>query len=114
MARGENEAATCIDCHTTHSIRRKEDRESTIHQDKLVTTCGGGQANGCHPNANINFANTAFHMPIKLRTDPVEKYTDRLFTWLTISVMALLIVHILLSLYGHYVTEPRRAGGHSA
>ncbi len=114
MARGDNRAATCIDCHATHGIRSKEDAESRINQANLVKTCGGGQANGCHPSANLNFANTAFHMPIKLRTDPVERYTDRMFTWLTISVMVLLVLHILLSLYGHYVTEPRRAGGHHA
>jgi hypothetical protein len=108
MARGDNRQATCIDCHTKHSILPKEDPLSTVSLGRRVTTCGGGQANGSHPSANINFANTAFHMPFKERSDPVVRYTDRGFTYLTVGTMAALIAHILLSLYNTYVTEPRR------
>jgi hypothetical protein len=47
-------------------------------------------------------------MPFKEHSDPVVKYTDRGFTYLTVGTVVALIVHILLSLYGTYVTEPRR------
>jgi hypothetical protein len=108
MARGDNRQAACIDCHTKHSILPKEDPLSTVSMAKRVTTCGGGQTNGCHPNANLNFASTAFHIPFKERPDPVVRYTDRGFTYLTVGTMCALVAHILLSLYGTYVTEPRR------
>lgn len=108
MARGDNRQATCSDCHTKHSILPKEDPLSTVSLAKRVTTCGGGQANGCHSNPNLNFASTAFHIPFKEQSDPVVKYTDRGFTYLTVGTMCALVAHILLSLYGTYVTEPRR------
>ncbi len=114
LARGDDAQANCVDCHTAHNTRPKEDPQSTIHQANLVRTCGGAGANGCHPRANLHFANTAFHMPIKERKDPVVYYTDRGFTYLTIGVMCMLVLHILLSLYGHYVTGPRRRGEHTA
>ena len=108
MARGNNEMATCTDCHSRHGILPKEDAASTVNPAALVRTCGGGQTNGCHPNANLNFANTAFHIPFQERSDPVVRYTDRGFTYLTVGTMCALVAHILLSLYGTYVTEPRR------
>ena len=47
-------------------------------------------------------------MPIDEREDRVVRVVDRAFTYLTVGTMAVLILHILLSLYGTYVTEPRR------
>ena len=109
MARGDNEQANCVDCHTAHNTRPKEDPLATINENNLVKTCGGDGANGCHPNANAAFAGTAFHMPIHERDDLVVIGVDRAFTYLTVGTMAVLILHILLSLYGEYVAQPRRA-----
>jgi len=33
-------AATCVDCHTAHNIRKFDDKESTIYKPNLSSTCG--------------------------------------------------------------------------
>ncbi len=41
-------AATCVDCHTAHEIRPKDDPDSTTYALNLPTTCAR-----CHGNADV-------------------------------------------------------------
>jgi len=54
--------ATCVSCHTAHSIRPPSDARSSVHPLHVADTCGR-----CHANAE-------YMAPYKIPTDQVEKY----------------------------------------
>ncbi len=46
VARGEERAAVCIDCHGVHDIRSPADPESSVYSRHLPATCGGCHGDG--------------------------------------------------------------------
>jgi cytochrome b subunit of formate dehydrogenase len=86
------EAADCVDCHTSHFILPETDPKSSVHKDNLVATCS---ADECHPDANESFVLAGGHLLDRGDdADPVQKWTSFAFTWLTRSVIFLLILHM--------------------
>ena len=60
--KGDTLVATCISCHTVHSIRPPSDPKSSVHPLRVADTCGG-----CHSDPE--------HMrPYGIPTDQAEKY----------------------------------------
>ena len=49
LARGDEDAPNCADCHGSHGILAVEDTESAVFHQNLVYTCAR-----CHANANLN------------------------------------------------------------
>lgn len=47
LAQGR-ELPQCYDCHTRHMVLLHDDTRSSIHEDKIGTTCGG-----CHPEVMV-------------------------------------------------------------
>ncbi|MBO8167599.1 MAG: hypothetical protein H0Z35_00275 [Thermoanaerobacteraceae bacterium] len=95
---GSTKAATCVDCHTGHSILGPEDPKSTVHKDNIPETCAS-----CHNQAQPNFAEGVEHWTFE--PDGPGKpmyYTLKFFTWLTIITIVLLIIHIELELFRRY------------
>ncbi len=58
----DQKVATCISCHTSHSIRPANDVRSSVHPTHVADTCGS-----CHANA-------AYMKGYKIPTDQVDKY----------------------------------------
>jgi hypothetical protein len=101
---GVIKSANCVSCHSYHKILLSSDPRSPIHPQHLAQTCGQ-----CHPNATSNVAMGKFHI---IASDPeagIVFYISQFFKWLTISVLAGLIIHIMLDLYGRF--RLKKAGG---
>lgn len=47
LAKGDDNAATCVDCHSVHDIRAVRDARSPVYPLRLPDTCGR-----CHSDAN--------------------------------------------------------------
>jgi cytochrome b subunit of formate dehydrogenase len=65
---GGKKAASCSACHTSHSIRRTNDPESTVFRDNIVATCGS-----CHESIAESFAHSVHGMAARdgVRESPV-------------------------------------------
>jgi hypothetical protein len=50
------DAPACWDCHGAHEVLPASDRNSPVHPDNLVATCG---QEGCHVDANEEFVKYA-------------------------------------------------------
>lgn len=91
---GSEKNATCSDCHSAHLILN-EDPRSSVHPDNVAETCAV-----CHGVAAKGFAQGREHFVIERTGYSAPMYwTLKFFTWLTIIVISLLIIHMLLELY---------------
>jgi len=70
---GNDQTATCIDCHGGHRILPESDPASLISDENRVATCAR-----CHAGANTNFAGFMVHLDPQ---DPRDSFTVWLF-WL--------------------------------
>lgn len=104
---GMLQVASCTSCHSYHAVIPKEDPRSTVHPSNLAKTCGKV---GCHPGATDNFAKGRIHISAKDRSAGTVYWVATGFTYLTVSVMAGLVLHILLDLGGHFLRRRRRDG----
>jgi len=68
LAKGDENVATCIDCHGAHGIRRKDDAESTVYPTKVAETC-----RACHADPD--------HMKGYKRADGSPLPTDQYARW---------------------------------
>jgi hypothetical protein len=88
--------ANCASCHGYHDIRAEDDPKSSIHPDNIPLTCG---KEGCHPEANVNFATGKIHVDPTSEESGILYYISRGFLVLTVSVLAGLFVFILMDLF---------------
>lgn len=89
-------SGTCQDCHGVHSILSKDNKDSSIHKDKVADTCG---KSGCHGGAKINFAMSgANHLKLRIDKEPILFWEEKLFQILTGGTMAMLVVGIILDI----------------
>lgn len=92
---GSERTANCADCHGVHNILGPEDPNSMVAKANVPETCAT-----CHNIAQPNFAVGPEHFEKKPYGDGAPMYwTLKFFTWLTIIVITLLIIHIELELY---------------
>jgi len=92
---GSMENAVCTDCHSSHLILKETDARSTVHPDNVAETCAN-----CHGIAAKGFAQGKEHFEITSTGYSAPMYwTLKFFTWLTIIVISLLIIHMELELY---------------
>lgn len=94
--RGYESAATCVDCHTAHSVLPEEDSASTIHPDNVVATCGQ-----CHDNADVRFAASYTHTAVSITKNPVNRLIRSIYVVLIIVVIGGMVLHnlVILSYY---------------
>lgn len=100
---GELDAANCTSCHEHHLILSQENPNSPIHKSNLDKTCGQ-----CHPNATSNVALGRVHVVPSDPSAGIVFYVAQFFKWLTLSVLAVLFIHILIDLFGR-LRHRRRA-----
>ena len=92
-------AATCVDCHTAHSVLPEEDSASTIHPDNVVATCGQ-----CHDNADVKFAASYTHTAASITKNPVNRLIRSIYIVLIIVVIGGMVLHNLVIL-SHYAIK---------
>ncbi len=95
---GSQKAATCVSCHGSHAILGPTDPESSVSKANIPKTCAQ-----CHLKARPNFANGTEHAELKPTGPGATTYwTLKFFTWLTIIVVTLLLIHIEMELWRRY------------
>lgn len=95
---GSEKSATCVSCHGSHAILDAANSESSISKANIPATCAQ-----CHLKARANFSNGTEHAELKAEGPGATTYwTLKFFTWLTIIVVALLMIHIEMELYRRY------------
>ncbi len=96
LAKGDENVATCIDCHTTHEIRQVRDPLSPVHPLNLPATCAR-----CHADAK--------HMaPYKLPTNQFEEYRSSVH-WAALSQRGDLSAPSCASCHGNHGAVPPEA-----
>lgn len=95
---GSLTAATCVSCHGSHNILGPSDPKSTVNKANIPQTCAK-----CHLQARGNFAKGTEHAELKSQGPGASTYwTLKFFTWLTISVVTLLLIHMEMELWRRY------------
>ncbi|HZW83823.1 MAG TPA: cytochrome c3 family protein [Candidatus Deferrimicrobium sp.] len=104
---GSSKSATCVSCHGSHSILGPEEPTSMVNKANISQTCAQ-----CHLNASKGFSQGTEHAEMKGEGPGAVKYwTLKFFTWLTIIVFALLIVHIEIELWRRIQLLKKPKGG---
>lgn len=92
---GSKKSATCVSCHGSHSILGPEDPASSVNKANVPNTCAK-----CHLNPSPGFAQATEHAEMKAQGPGATTYwTLKFFTWLTIIVFTLLIIHMEIELW---------------
>lgn len=102
LMRGNDNAATCYDCHGTHQILSPEDKRSTVNPVNLKNTCGQ-----CHPNATDSFSLSYTHKARVLAERPPEYYVRIVYIILIIVVISGMFIHNLI-IFVHYIIKKYR------
>lgn len=101
-------AATCVNCHTTHSVLPAADSASSIHPTNVVATCGQ-----CHEDADEAFAASYVHATTSISANPVNRIIRFIYIWIIVLVIGGMAVHNLLIMNYFMVKKHRedRKGG---
>ncbi len=96
---GGKETASCVSCHGSHDIQGPDVKTSAVSKENTPTTCAK-----CHLYALDNFAKGKMHYDITPKGDgAVSFWTLIFFTWLTILVVAAMLVLILMELRRNWI-----------
>jgi cytochrome b subunit of formate dehydrogenase len=114
LALGDEEAATCPDCHNAHDVLPETDPASSIHPENRADTCGA-----CHPGATAAFAAAVSHRPPTRSEDAWAWGTGVFFASLTFGTILLLFLHVIAdflrsgrsAMLARGPTPPRRGRG---
>ncbi|KPK62116.1 MAG: hypothetical protein AMS21_08155, partial [Gemmatimonas sp. SG8_38_2] len=68
--------ATCVSCHTAHSVLPASDSASAIHPANVTATCAA-----CHPNADENFAASYTHESASITQNPINRVIRSIYLW---------------------------------
>jgi len=94
---GDSRTANCASCHGNHHILPSSDPRSSVHPANLPDTCGH-----CHPGANQNVTRGRVHVLPEPGSAAALYYVNLGFRWFTFSILAALMGHILLELFGRW------------
>jgi len=100
--------ANCQSCHDHHAVLPDEDPRSPVNVTNLAATCGKP---GCHPGASENFARGRIHISAHEESAGKVYWVALAFKWLTISVIAGLVLHIGADLARRGIERRRRGKG---
>lgn len=109
---GETRTATCVDCHRSqlgdvHLMAGKDTEGSSIHPDRLATTC---RTTECHPSAPPEMTVAAVHLELDPGNPTLEYLVASVFVLLTAGVMLVYFLLIVLELLNHVFR--RRSADH--
>jgi len=91
----------CIDCHGVHNIRSKDDPQSSVMKDNLLSTC-----QKCHPDATANFP-TAWmgHYAPSRDNFPLVYFVELFYKIFIPVVLGGLAVFVLADLIRRYINR---------
>ncbi len=99
--RGCEATASCVDCHTTHSVLPAADTASSIHAANVVATCGQ-----CHDNTDEAFAASYTHETTSMSANPVNRIIRLIYLWMIALVIGGMAIHNLL-IMNYFMVEKR-------
>jgi formate dehydrogenase gamma subunit len=100
---GYTAAATCVSCHTSHSILPVIDPASTIHPNNVVQTCME-----CHEGATAKFAQSYTHAAASVTQNPVNRIIRNIYFVLIAVVIGGMVLHNLVVM-NYFMIERRKA-----
>ena len=100
--RGYESAATCVSCHTAHTVLPEADSASTIHPGNVVATCAQ-----CHENADERFAASYTHATTSITKNPVNRLIRNIYLLLITITIGGMVLHNLV-IMNYYVMRRRK------
>ncbi len=94
--------ASCVSCHTAHSVLPKSDPASTVSPQNVVGTC-----RQCHPDAEEAFASSYDHVSASIDTNPVNRIIRKIYIWLIVIVIGGMLIHNAIIMLW-YLRQARR------
>ncbi|MBE3575736.1 MAG: hypothetical protein IMW99_09865 [Firmicutes bacterium] len=102
---GSDRAATCSSCHGSHDVVLASAANSPVNSKNTPKTCAR-----CHGTAAAGFAQGKEHvLPVNEGAGKPLFWTGKFFTWLTISVIVLLVGHMELELFSQLRARTRHS-----
>jgi cytochrome b subunit of formate dehydrogenase len=96
-------AATCADCHTSHSVQPRADSTSTVSAGNVPGTCGK-----CHEGASANFAQSYTHAKLGRSESPVNTVVRNAYVIMLIVIIGGMVVHNLIILNWHILRARKK------
>jgi len=96
VLKGDENSATCYDCHEAHAILDMSNPASSIHSNNLTETCAE-----CHPDATTTFAQSYSHQSVLMGERPVEWYVKIVYLFLIVVTIGGMLIHNGIILFGH-------------
>jgi formate dehydrogenase gamma subunit len=100
--RGYELAASCCDCHTSHSIQPTSDSTSTVHVSNVAATCGN-----CHEGADQAFAASYSHESTWFATNPLNRLVRKIYMVVIAVTIGAMLLHQLV-IMSYYLVRRRR------
>ena len=88
VLRGDEDAASCADCHTAHLILPQTDPLSSVNRSNIAQTCGQ-----CHDNATTQFGMSYTHESVMLGRYPVQTIIKWIYILLIVVVIGGMFIH---------------------
>jgi formate dehydrogenase gamma subunit len=95
-------AATCVDCHTAHSVLPAEDSASSINPANVVATCAQ-----CHEGGSLRFADSYTHETTSITANPVNRIIRAVYIVIIALVIGGMVLHNLL-IINYFIIERRK------
>ena len=95
-------AATCVSCHTAHTVLPEADSASTIHPDNVAATCAQ-----CHDGADERFAASYTHTATSITANPVNRLIRNIYLLLISITIGGMVLHNLV-IMNYYVMRRRK------
>jgi len=94
--------ATCVSCHTAHSVLPASDSASAIHPANVTATCVV-----CHPNADESFAASYSHESASITANPVNRIIRSIYIWAIALIIGAMVLHNVM-IMNYFMVERRR------
>ena len=107
VRRGYAKAATCVSCHTVHSILPAVDTASSISPGHVVTTC-----RQCHPQADASFAASYTHEKASITANPVNRIIRAVYIIVIIGMIGGMVLHNLI-IMNYFMMRRRKEEAHA-
>ena len=101
-AADHKKAATCVSCHTVHSILPASVPTSSIHPDNVVQTCAK-----CHEGASVKFSQSYTHDNNSMTENPINRTIRSIYIVLIALVIGSMVLHNLIVM-NYYMMQRRK------
>jgi formate dehydrogenase gamma subunit len=102
-------AATCVDCHTAHSVLPEEDPTSSISAENLTATC-----RQCHEGADAVFAQSYNHTTASMEGNPVNRIIRDIYLVAIVVIVGGMVLHNLVIINFYMMKRRREQAGRNA